>query len=315
MKRIIPSLVLAAVGLGAGSAYAAPVAGLFAPFPDPTLISDNSAEFLINVDGSTSIGGTPTVTPGDILVAIAGFNTIEGTTIGSGTGFSELTAITASKIATASDIDFGPVGPDDSIGSQSIDLWQFTFAALSAADTTYFDWSTGQINLDGTGVADFTFTSALGASNNGLNFALLFEDPANNYTRAGTIQTGLISATDGTARWLLNLDPTNSDFFSAIAPLDTAAFGSIPAATAIDNSNLALDATIAVQNWGSLVVDPNLTGGNGGLSSPTAGSGFPIFDNLDLTVTTVPEPGTLTLFSLGLLGAGSFVRRRSTKRG
>jgi len=306
------------------------VGGLIQSGVPNTLLSDNSAEFLINVDGSTALNPntgvlSPTVTTGDILFAVLGINTIEpggsgSTTIGSGTAYNEITAVVASKIATAADIDLGPTGSDDSFGGQAIDLFQFTSVPLSAGDATYFDWSTGLIDLDGVGtgadtlgVDQFTFTTGGGVANDDLQIALVFEDGLQDYDRDSTLPTGLTSASNGTLRLVGELNPANVDFFSVIAPTYILDFGSVPASTAIDNTNIALDFTLVQQfGWN---LGPDITGGNGGFSSPSAGSGWPIFDNLDFTVTplsVIPEPGTIILMGLGLVGLAGIARKRMT---
>jgi len=299
MKRLVLLLVVFAFSLAmVGSAQAATsVTGLFQPAPTQTLLSDNSAEILINVDGSVSAAGTPTVTVGDILVAMVGINTIEGTTIGSGTTYNEVTAILALKIATASDVDLGPAGADDSFGTQNIDLWQFTATPVTAADTGSFDWS------------------VYGYANDGTLVALVFEDGAQNYTRDGTVAAGQASATDGTLVLDVGLIGANSDFVSVIAPLDLGAFLTVPFATAIDNTNIAMDLTITGQNWVGLNFNNNITAGNGGFSSPTSTSGFPVFDNLDFTVTAekLPEPASMLLVGSGFIGLAAVARRRFKK--
>jgi hypothetical protein len=292
MKKLTSILAMSLLAVALSSpAYATTVTGLFNNAPTNTLLSDNSAElfFDVNTNGVVDVG--------DIFVTIVGINTIGPTTIGSGTGFNEVTAINAIKIATASDVDLGPIGPDDSFGTQSIDLFQYTAVPLTAADSGIFDWS----------------SLGLGP-NNGTLFAAVYEDPAQDYTRDSTIAAGIASATNGTNVLTLGLVGANSDFLSVIAPRTIASIGTIPFATAIDNTNISLDGTILTQNWGPLFFNENVTGGNGGFSSPTEASGFPIFDNLDftLTATTVPEPGTFALLGLGLLGAGLYrrIRRR-----
>jgi len=268
---------------------ATPVAGLFNDDGTGTLLSDNSAELLINVDGSVGPGGTPTITEGDILVTMVGISTIGPTTIGSGTVYNEVTAFTVVKIATAADVDLGPAGPDDSFGSQNIDLFGYTAVPLDGGDVAYVDWSTGQINTDGAGPAEYTFPVLPGATNDGMQFGAVFEDGAQNYDRDHGIQTGIDTATDGDLRLLVAVDPANGDFASVIAPLDLAGFGTVPSSTAIDNTNIALDGTITYQNWPGLVLNDNITAGNGGFSSPIAGSSWPVFDNLDFTVINAPE--------------------------
>ncbi|CCK80458.1 hypothetical protein [Desulfobacula toluolica] len=261
---------------------AGPVAGLFL-VDSPTLLSDNSAEIFIdkNSDGE--------VTPGDILVTITGITTIHSTTIGSGTAYNEVTALTAIKILSSNNTDVGPVGPDDSFGDQNIDLYEFLAGPVGPADSAWFNWSTGEINLDGAGTAEFTFTPVSGASNDGILLGFVYEDSAQNYNRSIGIQEGLTATSDGDLRLTIGLIPENSDFLSVRAPLYPGAFGAITSSTAIDNTNISLDATILTQNWAPLNFNDNFTGGNGGFSSPESSSQWPIYDNLDFTVTVVSE--------------------------
>lgn len=304
MKKLTSLLApLLAIGLST-AAYATPVAGLFNSAPTPTLLSDNSGDLFINVDGSTSAAGTPTVTVGDIIVTIVGINTIGPTTIGSGTIYNELTAITASKIATDNPIPVPGFNPN----VQGITLHSYTEAPLTAADTASFDWSTGKI-LGGL----LTFNAPAGASNDGSLIAALYEDSAKNYTRDSTLQNGLTTATDGDLRLEVSLIPANGDSLSAVAPFDLGQIAALlPLDTAITNASVGVDGTITFQNWPFLLFGPNITGGNGGFSSPSATSGWPAFDNLDYTVlaTPVPEPTSILLVGMGLLGAAICGRKR-----
>ena len=81
--RFFVGLAVLSLALTA-TATAVEVAGLF-NVGVPTLLSDNSAELLINRDGSSGPSGAPSVTSGDIIVTIAGISTIGPTTVGSGT--------------------------------------------------------------------------------------------------------------------------------------------------------------------------------------------------------------------------------------
>lgn len=274
---------------------------------DFTLISDDSGEFLINVDGSTNASGGATVTNGDILFTIVGFNDIGGTTIGSGTVYNELTSFSAVKVLTTTDVDLGPAGTDDQVGSQNIDLYNYTFAALDAGDTAFFDWSTGSI-LGGL----FTFDpTAFGATNDGIFIGGLFEDSAKDFTRDSTVQAGIDSSTNGDLRLTIGLDAANGDALEVVAPINIDQFLSVNPATAIVNTSVGFQFSILSQAWPGLVFDPTLEGGNGGFSRPSVTSQFPIFDNLDWTVRAhdIPEPTSLALLGIGLLGMASRSRK------
>lgn len=268
MKKLIVIFAMSLFTIAlSSSAFALSVSGLFETAPTNTLLSDNSADLFINVDGSVGTVGLPTITVGDIIVTMIGINTIGPTTIGSGTNYNEVTAFIATRVTAASNVDLGPLGPDDSFGSQNIDLWQFVEAPLTAAEASYFNWATGEINFDGVGAADLTFTPV--GSNDGTFFGAVYEDAAQNYNRDAAVQTGITSATDGDLRLALGLVDANGDFLAAVAPVDLGQILTIPLSTAIDGSNIALDGTIINQYWPGLFFNDNFTGGNGGFSSPT----------------------------------------------
>ncbi len=299
MKGILCLLAAMVMSLGLfTSANATSVGGLIWPDGTATLLSDNSADFIIDGDGDPT-----TVGVGDILVTIVGINTIEGTsnqTIGAGTTYNELTAITAVKISSMDGTFTNP---------QGLTMAQYYAQPLTGADTAYFDWATGTV------YGGLTFTSQTGLTNDGIQFGLLYEDSANNYTRDGSVQTGLTYATDGTYRLTLGLDAAAGDYLTVFAPVNLvqlAAFAAGNPSTAIDLSNISLNGSIIGQNWGSLSFFTDFTGGNGGFSTPTPSSSWPIFDNLDFTVRAVqiPEPGSFLLMGLGLLAAGLFSRKR-----
>jgi len=304
MKRTILTAALVAAGFGIGGAQAASLTTLFNDAPANTLLSDNSAEALIDVDGDG------TVSVGDILFGILDIGDIQGTQIGGVTAYNELTIIQANKILSFApvDSDFNP-GNGITANSQGVFMGFYTAGALTAADTALFDWSTGSI-LGGT----YTFNTAFGATNDGKTLALVFEDSANNATRETTIQNGLDIHTDGDARLLVTIDTATDagDTVQVIAPINPFTAPGLVGATntSYAGSSFFLDGTIAQQNWPALFFLQDITAGTGGFSTPSATTAWPIFDNIDFTVTAqrVPEPAALALLGIGLLGMG-FARR------
>ncbi len=313
----LTALAVAVSGLfSMGSALAAggtSVEGLFNN-GYPTGMSDNSGEFLINVDGSTS-GGGPTVTVGDIIFGISNFGTMgdNDTNIGGGTSYNELTTIFAEKVVT--------VGAPQGNNNQGIFLQHSTFTPLTAADTAYFDWSKGEIYLSGNGsTVTYTFTkpSITGyvTANNGLLFAALYEDSANNYTRTSTVSAGLTSATGGTTREIIEINTTvdPNDFLNADGPTILAQLAGFPANTSITGSTIGFNGTIAAQNWNTVIKSPEVIGGNGGVATKNPVSGWSFNDNLDIaqTATRTPEPGSIMLLSVGLVALGArFYKRKA----
>jgi len=282
---VFASAVLLSLAMAA-SAYAAgiPVAGLFADAPDSTLLSDNSAEFFFDMDASGS------VTKDDIFIGIVGINSIENpvsNAIGQGTLFNEITAVQALKVDTVTPLF---------TNAQGILMSRFTEVPLTAADSGIFDF------------ADF---NSVGLVNDGMLFALVFEDSAQNYDRDSTIANGFVTAQDGSLRLGLSIVPGNGDFLTALGPDDVDDFTSLAFNEQVDGSNITLNGTVTYQDWPGLFFNANMTGGNGGFARPNSTAQWPIFDNLDftLTATAIPEPGTLSLLGLGLLGACFYGRR------
>jgi hypothetical protein len=301
--------------MGAAHAGTA-VQTLFATDLTGTLISDNSAETFIDVNGDG------TVDTGDIIFGIVGFNTVSSSTtggtdvaIGQGSTYNELTAIEASVI-----LDDGATISDN---PQGVELADYYAGGLTATETPWFDWSTGKISFSGCldvgCVPDATFNTAFGATNDGENFLLLFEDAANDYTRVGdgTLQSTLDSATGGTERLLLSIDPANGDYLFVRAPTTPADIPTdVPTFdTALVGTSIGADTTAAAQNFPGLLLTDNVTAGTGGFATPSDGSPYLVNDNLDMTIyaQTIPEPGSIALLAAGLIGSGFASRRRARK--
>ena len=287
------------------------VAGLFDGHNNPTLLSDNSAELIFDRDGSG------TVNVGDMTISIVGINTIEKSTvpgsqtlIGQGTVYNELTMLTATKIASAG----APF-----VNLQGIPMALYTAAPLDGTDVAWFDWSTGTIDDNGAAaggnIYNFIAPVGLGAvANDGKLAGFLYEDGNVNYDRDSGIQTGITSASDGTARLRADIDPATDplDVLAVIAPTIILPPGTPPPLTFIQGSDFFLNGTISAQNWSPLLFGPDIFGGNAGFSAPSGSSGWDLFDNADYTLnaSAIPEPGTIILMGLGLVGLAGVARKK-----
>jgi len=237
---------------------------------------------------------------GDVLEGIVQINTVEqpggGSPIPVPPG-SELTAIFEVQVATAT----GSAG-----------AYQFTFTPYApfaaAAAGLGFSHTTGAevafVQDNAAGEPDFTRTSTLPA---GAGIAL-----------------GFANASDGTPFWLLG-STTSSDFWNAFTTTnDTATIAAGVPSTIWGSFGIGL---ALLDSEGGVSLLPELctntiastTGsvnacGNGTISSPDGGE-FPVWDQTNFVVRPIgiPEPATLSFFSLGLIALGYSLSRRRTK--
>lgn len=283
MKKLLLSGLIGMTAV-AGSAHATSVGSqLFNGFQQ---WSDNSAEILVN-----HTGGATTLDVGDELRGIFNIQTVEQSplTHDLGTaGVNELTGV------------FDIVVTDKScIGS----VCSFDFGAGSA-----LSWL-------GAGTAMGLFESAT------VNYSRLGSSLTADFLSAGVTgganMTGL--AADSSVFMSLNLSGA-SDFWNAVslAGDKPSVIGNLPDPGNGGIYNLGL--SIGTNNSGKTFSDVSCFNGVGVVDVNVCGSGsllakggvttpFDNFDNVDFAVNVVPEPNSLAVFALGLLGLGLAKRR------
>lgn len=257
------------------------------------IMEDDSNEFIFRPDGA---GGYTLITSGnvadgDVLIQILDFPIINGTNIDSAgdevTGIA-LNVVTGVVAGAPTDPD-GP-GP----------LVAYTPADFSMVAGTAADWAalTG-INI---GALGFDTTNLI---------SLVFEDGANNldvYTDA--LPQALLDVTDGTLVMGLSLLDGTDFIFANDVPLDIGVFapsaGETPGVT--QYGTFAYELSFAYENLPGTPVG-DLSGSGTNLVTDRIAIAA-VIDDTQASFTTVPEPGTVALLGLGLLGIGASLRKR-----
>lgn len=305
---------LTASALLCGAAQAAPISS-FLQSGKANTFGDSSAETALRpvFEAGVLVGfEAPTggLQVGDIFVSALAFDGTWSATPGGTSGNTsgnELTAFSIIQIANAT--SYG-TNVNPCVGASADPSVKASL--LSAGGCSEFTMKAASADI-WNGV--FSLFSLIPGDANGLardaNTVAVFYESAENFTQTGDATTVFNSALDGTQRLIAGLVAANGDGWSASGPTLVEAFGLIDFGG--KTGTFDFNGTITAQGFPNWLFDANIVG-DGTVRKGDPENGLPIFDQSSVTVVPrfIPEPGSLALVGVGLLGLAG-VRRKHSK--